>query len=443
SAGDGLTGGTYTVRLDPGSIQTINTPANIRILKRETPAEDIASNYTTWINGNNNGFGFEPWVLTIDGATAGHDIQSSITSGHANLDQDGKSFRMYGYGVNDTAHAERAITSWGDGYTFSVDMAVQLRDGKKGIRLYNGSSLIWSFNITDAGYGTTGWIERSDMLLKFKATQNGADLLVQVTGISKLNIWTDIFEDTVTGQTLTKFQIFTGGASNSDGKSDLYFNNLSVAKPWEYNGAFSYADPLFEQSGLTGFSEFSLAGNSTDNPLPIRLLYFRAQRLMDHIQLRWATVSEQNNQLFTVERSQDMTTWNVVGTLAGAGNSSDLLTYSLVDFNPLPSTAYYRLKQTDFNGSTSYSDIVTVSNSHSDINNIILFPNPSKGNVTVLGLDQSAQVSIYNTVGELILQRTIEPDSNTIDLSQHSNGIYFISIVANGELKNSKIIISK
>lgn len=95
-------------------------------------------------------------------------------------------------------------------------------------------------------------------------------------------------------------------------------------------------------------------------PLPIELVNFEAHIDSNHIDLEWVTASEINNDFFTVERSVDAKTWEVVVTSLGAGNSNQAISYYETDYFPHEGVSYYRLKQTDFNGAFSYSNIVPV-----------------------------------------------------------------------------------
>ncbi|MFO7978938.1 MAG: hypothetical protein R6U64_09780 [Bacteroidales bacterium] len=84
--------------------------------------------------------------------------------------------------------------------------------------------------------------------------------------------------------------------------------------------------------------------------LPIKLLAFTSRVEKDQVILQWTTATETNNDYFTVGRSHDMHAWEVIGTVSGAGNSNQPLSYQLADRMPYEGISYYRLKQTDFDG---------------------------------------------------------------------------------------------
>ena len=91
-----------------------------------------------------------------------------------------------------------------------------------------------------------------------------------------------------------------------------------------------------------------------EGELPIELLSFTPQVNPDRINLNWTTGTEINNDYFTIERSRDLYGWEVLGFVPGAGNSSVPISYSFSDMRPLDGLAYYRLKQTDFDGKFEY-----------------------------------------------------------------------------------------
>ena len=94
--------------------------------------------------------------------------------------------------------------------------------------------------------------------------------------------------------------------------------------------------------------------------LPITLLYFRGENIDNMSYLEWVTVSETNNDFFTVERSQDGMIFDEICTIQGSGNSNEPLQYDCTDEYPYNGFNYYRLKQTDFDGQYSYSEIILV-----------------------------------------------------------------------------------
>ena len=99
-------------------------------------------------------------------------------------------------------------------------------------------------------------------------------------------------------------------------------------------------------------------------PLPVVLSAFNGQATATGNRLSWATAQETNSARFVVEVSNDGSRYAAIATLAAAGNSTSLSTYSYVDASDAalaPGRRYYRLRQEDLDGKQSYSPVVTLS----------------------------------------------------------------------------------
>ena len=179
---------------------------------------------------------------------------------------------------------------------------------------------------------------------------------------------------------------------------------------------------------VSTYSLYSFGTNNTnDNPLPIELLSFQAKANEDFtVDLSWITASEQNNDYFSVERSQNGIDWEEVGRVKGAGNSNQILRYFLVDYKPFKGTSYYRLKQTDFDGTFTYSDMVSVSFDPEHMP-ILVYPNPVHSILYVRNIPEASQFRVLNIVGDIVMQGSITQDF-TLDFSTLPNGIYQLHI---------------
>ena len=184
-------------------------------------------------------------------------------------------------------------------------------------------------------------------------------------------------------------------------------------------------------AGSTRFVTVASASSST--PLPIRLLSFTATPTENSsVKLDWATASETDNDFFTVERSRDGRTWNAVKEIAGAGNSSLQINYTAVDTSPYYGLSYYRLKQTDFDGQFSYSQIRSVSiDENLALPQITIYPNPSSSLITIEGEESKiAESRIYNIQGQDLSAFIKVVESKdfaiTLDISNLQDGIYIL-----------------
>ena len=143
----------------------------------------------------------------------------------------------------------------------------------------------------------------------------------------------------------------------------------------------------------------------------------------------WTTSSETNNRFFTVEKSKDGKSFEEVGKVGGAGNSSANHDYHLIDEQPYAGISYYHLRQTDFNGHFSYSELVSVYNIDKNFSWYI-FPNPAKDYITLAktGDDMpNVLFQLFSTEGSLLQSIQLNTKSQhvfTIDIKDYSNGIY-------------------
>lgn len=170
--------------------------------------------------------------------------------------------------------------------------------------------------------------------------------------------------------------------------------------------------------------------------LPIELLNFSVELVnQSFIKLDWQTASEINNDYFLIERSKDGANWEGITRLEGAGNSSSLLSYSSIDENPYDGLSYYRLKQTDFDGQFSYSQIRSVNVSAQQLVNnsqIKIYPNPTTNQIIIKGNPNELEnITLYNTLGQnvtLLTKQTLTNENQLIiiDISKLNTGMYYI-----------------
>ena len=106
----------------------------------------------------------------------------------------------------------------------------------------------------------------------------------------------------------------------------------------------------------------------------------------------WTTASEENNDYFTVERSQDGSDFQELYRKDGAGVSTTFLYYFGYDNKPDLGVNYYRLKQTDYDGKYAYSDIESVDfKEYSEISAFKVYQNPSLSKRITLDFDAQYQ----------------------------------------------------
>jgi len=200
--------------------------------------------------------------------------------------------------------------------------------------------------------------------------------------------------------------------------------------------------------GLYSFSDFTANGNGT--PLPISLLEFNAQPLLDKVELSWTTATEINNDYFTVERSKDGVSFNPVVDVEGAGNSNTVLHYKTMDEEPFDGVSYYRLKQTDFDGRSEYSDIRVVNFKRENKQEWVVYPNPSDLmgiNISAANLNSgSVNLRLTDIAGKLVFEKRIPVNGNQIQgfvgFGEVAAGVYNLSLVDGKDVKNFRLILT-
>lgn len=195
-----------------------------------------------------------------------------------------------------------------------------------------------------------------------------------------------------------------------------------------------------------GPASLTASGLGTISVLPVLLTGFTAILSDNAVSLSWSTTQETNSNYFEVERSENGTTWEAIGTVSAKGNSSIETNYSYNDNAPVNGINYYRLKMVNIDNSYSYSEIKTVRTTA--VKEITFFPNPAQTfvNVSLVQSDNSSSVQLLNISGQ-VLQETKVAGGNattvTLNVAQYARGMYIVRVVnADGSSATSKLVIA-
>ncbi len=206
------------------------------------------------------------------------------------------------------------------------------------------------------------------------------------------------------------------------------FKRTDDESPWEWiDSELSTQELSLTATGIDEFSTWT--AGSSDNPLPIVLLSFEGRAQNNKVELKWITAAEINNDYFTIERSTDGYWFEEITHIQGAGTTSQSKTYSYNDTDPVAGVAYYRLKQTDFNGAYEYAEIITVKTSlSSQADDYRVFPNPSQGNFNIMSnRDKATEIRIFDMQGRQMFTGNLEANGiSRFELPQLQQGIYTI-----------------
>ena len=260
-------------------------------------------------------------------------------------------------------------------------------------------------------------------------------------------------------------QTINPGATYSDHAS--FWNNnfgaiLLIEYDYDFNPYYHSANDLIQYFNMPYFlkmSQVSLGVTATlaqlTDVVPVEMLTFTASVRNSKVQLLWSTASELNNIGFEIERSfNDKDDFVTVGFVDGKGSSTEINYYSFSD-NPQLSGVnqiYYRLKQFDFDGTFSYSDIVNVS--YDVPAEFVLsqnFPNPFNPSTRIsyfVPKESFVSIKVYDFLGREITTLVSETKSTgsyelSFDASSLPSGTYFYTLIADNYSATKKMILLK
>ncbi len=322
-------------------------------------------------------------------------------------------------------------------------------------------SILTSFNLTQ-NFSRAG---DSSIFYQQSAGQTTTARIRANTGIANLKFCLRDIDYNIDGANSVKDQVtvnayigatlvnltssfFTLGSAVIDDGSNTFYGNADVS------GSSADGDICFDFSGYVIdsfqliFSNKLLNGSisqdmgisnlewCTTTPVPVTWLTFEGL-LKDHgVLLTWSTASELNNDHYIVERSSNGLNFQQAGIIPGVGTSQQINTYTFFDPELTSNGTYYRLKQVDFNGDYSFSNIVYVG-SNTSLVKFKVSPNPVDSKLS-LELNESASSGMYSikltdVSGKVLWNQDVEKKlailKLSIDMNDMPRGMYYLSVV--------------
>jgi len=171
--------------------------------------------------------------------------------------------------------------------------------------------------------------------------------------------------------------------------------------------------------------------------LPLKLISFKALLQNNRVNLTWETEDEAQIDHFEIERSYNNGAWELIDRVP-AFNSPGRHTYYQADNHPVRGVTFYRLKQTDQNGSFSYSRTVNVNFQGSGPISII--PNPASGEVVIQSENRISAITLTDLNGKIIKQYSYSV-SNRYTLGNIAAGMYIIKIYTGVSYYSARLMI--
>jgi hypothetical protein len=238
----------------------------------------------------------------------------------------------------------------------------------------------------------------------------GSSVLINTLPTNGNQLWYNGVQITVAGTTIPNYNPallsikFTGVGATS------------TSFTYSYIDAAGKVDPTPATYGI-----------SWATPLPVLLTKFSVN--MDNCSsiISWTSGVESDLANYEVVYSTNGSTWQTVGKIPARGNGSN---YEF-RYQPSNGKSYYRLKMIDsHDGNTMYSTTITIE-SQCGIENspIVIYPNPAKDNIHVVSTEtNNGSYTLVNTFGKVVLQGTLMAESNQIDLSNVTTGVYVMKV---------------
>lgn len=229
-----------------------------------------------------------------------------------------------------------------------------------------------------------------------------------------------------------------GGGGNS--------NELEICNATVWQASYgTYTGPACLPSTLTACAAV----------LPIQLISFNASACEgEYVCFEWSTASEKNNKGFTIEASTDAVHFerlSDVETNAQGGNSNGLLHYK-VRYVVREELRYFRLRQHDFSGQSTLSQIVVINRDAVKAETVSIVPNPNSGNFSfafnhsLSSKGFNYDLILTNTQGVKVFEKRGTKEAGSVELkimakNQLKRGVYFYTLVSENHKWTGKLVV--
>jgi hypothetical protein len=233
---------------------------------------------------------------------------------------------------------------------------------------------------------------------------------------------------------INDYSVFHGTLIVNNGALNLATGDSIYGRAFTTTGALSTAAMTI------------LSPRVTCTTLPATWLYFRANKVASNVELEWSTTAEVNHSFFTLEKSSNGVNFKTIATIdENTPNGSVKHVYSFTDLQPF-SIAYYRIGQTDKDGTHSYYKTISVRMDGRDVFSANQFVQGSNILIQTSGAEPArGTIRLYNAQGIQVVTQPVmlNKEMNTYLIkTPNQKGIYFVNILSQGKIiYTSKVMV--
>lgn len=246
-----------------------------------------------------------------------------------------------------------------------------------------------------------------------------------------------IVQETISDTTLYDFISYEGAFTATDGGAKGV-SSIDIGISEDGNTPVGWS--LQERSDGTWFAGPETRGSVN----PIELLSFEAKYVEERngVLVAWQTASEINNQFFEIQRSLDQQSFWTIAKIEGAGNSQEIRKYSYFDQVQDRKWIFYRLKQTDYDGSVSYSWVISIRiHSENTLRDVRLITRPNNIQLHSSGYKHPIDIALYDAIGRKLFSREKVHTGEYIPVSIPLRGIVFYHLQSRGMQHTDRLLI--
>ncbi len=252
-----------------------------------------------------------------------------------------------------------------------------------------------------------------------------------------------------TGTSVTTNIIFTYdelelAAPNSISEGNLRAQRWnSFTSDWDDGiGAPNTATNTVTANNVSNFSPWTLVDNNS--PLPVEWLSFQVSKKNNNVSIDWSAITDSDSKLFTIERSKNMEELYELGMVDGGELYNQINNYHFEDNKPESGINYYRIKQTNYNGTQSYTEWKSIN--ISSASDLIVYSSKGEFIVSNLsGTELASEIRIVGLDGKIVSQErallaTGHKAYRKMVSGPHQILLYEIILIDNSEVITGKVM---